>query len=168
MAEKGKPEKGRPAPARSSGSLRDFFIGLFVGIFLTAGTGWYLLVARKYPRVRHTWDLIDARMTAWHLRGADIQQELIRTGKVVRRQAREFGMNVADATGDARITTAIKAKLAVDRDLSAIGISVSTTDGHVTLAGAVPSHEQIGKAMLIVLETDGVREVTSTLQVKKR
>ncbi len=148
--------------------MRDFFIGLIVGAFLTAGTGWYFTVARKNPRVVHAWDAVDAKMTAWHLRGDDIKDELNRTGKVLRRQASEFGVAVANATSDAAITTKIKAKYAIDRDLSAFGISINTTDGRVTLAGNVTSHQQIGKAMLIALETDGVREVNSTLQVKSR
>ena len=148
--------------------MRDFFIGLIVGAFLTAGTGWYFTVARKNPRVVHAWDAVDAKMTAWHLRGDDIKDELSRTGKVLRRQASEFGVAVANASSDAAITAKIKAKYAIDHDLSAFGISVNTTDGRVTLAGNVTSHQQIGKAMLIALETDGVREVNSTLQVKSR
>lgn len=147
-------------------SVRDFFIGLIVGVFLTAATGWYFFVAREHPRVRYAWDLIEAKLSAWHLRGDDIREELSRTGKVLRRQAREAGSALADASTDAAITAKIKAKLALDRDLSALAISVNTTDGRVTLAGSVSSHDQIGKAMLIALETDGVREVISTLQVK--
>jgi len=147
--------------------MKDFFIGLIVGAFLTAGTGWYFAVARKDPRVAHAWDVVDAKMTAWHLRGDDIKDELSRTGKVLRRQAGEFGVAVANASSDAAITAKIKAKYAIDRDLSAFGISVNTTDGRVTLAGNVTSHQLIGKAMLIALEADGVREVNSTLQVKK-
>lgn len=146
--------------------MRDFFIGLAVGVLLSGSTVWYLAVARHNPRVKHTWDVIDAQLAAWHLRGDDIREELLRSGKVLRRQARVVGSAVADASSDAAITAKIKAKLAVDRDLSAFGISVNTTDGRVTLAGNVQSHDQIGKAMLIALETDGVREVNSTLQVK--
>jgi hyperosmotically inducible protein len=73
---------------------------------------------------------------------------------------------MASASSDTAITAKIKAKYAIERDLSVFGISVNTTDGRVTLAGNVTSHQQIGKAMLIALETDGVREVNSTLQVK--
>ena len=80
--------------------------------------------------------------------------------------ATEFGAAMASASSDTTITTKIKAKYAIERDLSMFGISVNTTDGRVTLAGNVTSHQQIGKAMLIALETDGVREVNSTLQVK--
>jgi len=147
--------------------MKDFFIGLLVGAFLTAGTGWYFFVARKDPRVTHAWNVVDARMAAWHLRGDDIKDELAHSGKVLRRSVREVGSAVASASADAAITGKIKAKYAVDRELSAFGISVNTTDGRVTLAGNVSSAKQIGKAMLVALETDGVREVNSTLQVKK-
>jgi hyperosmotically inducible protein len=100
------------------------------------------------------------------LKAEDIKEELARTGKVVRKKAKELGAAVADATADARITAAIKAKYAVDPDLSAWSISVNTTDGKVTLAGTVSSYERIEKAINIALETEGVREVVSTLQVK--
>src|SRR5438046_2949080 len=65
------------------------------------------------------------------LKAEDIKDELARTGKVVRKKAKELGAAVADATADARITAAIKAKYAVDPDLSAWKISVNTTDGKV-------------------------------------
>ena len=80
----------------------------------------------------------------------------------------EAGHAIADATADARITAAIKAKLVASRDLSALNISVNTTAGVVTLSGHVSSPENISKAMLLAMETDGVREVISTLQVKAK
>jgi osmotically-inducible protein OsmY len=36
------------------------------------------------------------------------------------------------------------------------------------LSGFVSSSEHIGKAILLAMETDGVREVLSTLQVKPK
>ncbi|MGQ9695827.1 MAG: BON domain-containing protein [Thermodesulfobacteriota bacterium] len=56
--------------------------------------------------------------------------------------------------------------LAADPDLSALSISVSTAAGRVTLSGTVGSPELIGKAVALALETEGVREVVSTLKVK--
>jgi hypothetical protein len=147
--------------------MKDFFVGLLVGALLTAGTGWYFFVARNDPRVGHAWDVLDARLTAWHLGSDDVRDELGRTGKVLRHQVRDFGATMASASSDATITAKIKAKYMTERDLSAFGISVNTTDGRVTLAGDVASHAQIGEATLIALETDGVREVNSTLQVKR-
>ena len=100
------------------------------------------------------------------IRTEDIKEELARTGKVVRKKARELGTAVAEGTADARITAAIKAKYAVESELSAWSISVNTTDGKVTLSGTVSSLENITKAMNLALDIDGVREVVSTLQVK--
>ncbi len=103
-----------------------------------------------------------------HIRPEDIKDELARSGQVVRRAATEAGHAIADATADARTTTAIKAKLIASQDLSALNISVNTTAGVVTLSGAVASPEDISKAILVAMQTDGVREVVSTLQVKPK
>jgi hyperosmotically inducible periplasmic protein len=99
------------------------------------------------------------------LRPEDIKDDLARTGKVIRRKAQEAGQAIADATADARTTAAIKAKFIANRDLSALSISVNSTAGVVTLSGTVNSPEDIGKAILLALETDGVTQVVSTLQV---
>jgi hyperosmotically inducible periplasmic protein len=96
----------------------------------------------------------------------DLREELARTGQVVREKAREIGARVADATSDARVTGAIKAKLVKEPSLSALSISVNTTDGVVTLSGRVQTHEDVKKAMDLALSTDGCNKVISTLQVK--
>jgi hypothetical protein len=111
-------------------------------------------------------DAVQDEVRVLHLRSDDIKEELARTGQVVRRKAQEAGRVIADATADARTTTAIKAKLVASRDLSALNISVNTTAGVVTLSGRVSSPEQVSKAMLLAMETEGVHEVISTLQVK--
>lgn len=98
-----------------------------------------------------------------HLRSEDIKDELARTGRVVRRKAGKAGQAVTDATADARITAAIKTKLVADHDLSTFNVSAYTTAGVVTFKGTVSSPEQIGKAMLLAMETAGVREVISEL-----
>lgn len=97
----------------------------------------------------------------------EIQDELKRSGRVIRRKAEEAGSAIKDATADARITAEIKSRYAVDNGLSALRISVNTTDGIVTLAGSAASAEEIKRAMSIALETEGVREVVSTIQVKQ-
>ena len=156
--------------------MRDFFIGLLTGVFLCALAGGYYAIHKK-PSVRHAQDItataferaadtVEAKLAAWHLTGDDIQRELTDTGKVVRRQMSDFGAAVADAAGDAKTTGKIKARFTLDKELSALGISVNTTDGRVTLSGNVASSKQISRAMVLALETDGVREVSSTLKVK--
>src|SRR5207302_5909068 len=88
---------------------------------------------------RSAGDAIQDKLRSLNLRTNDIREELSRSGQVIRRKAGEAGKAIADATADARVTAAIKAKLVADSELSALSISVNTTDGVVTLSGTVPS-----------------------------
>jgi len=152
---------------------------LLIGIVIGAAVVWVYTTKEGRSQARSTGeqiesatksarDTIQEKLKVLDLRSDDIKDELARTGQVVRRKAREAGQAVADATADARITAAIKGKLVANRDLSALSISVNTTGGIVTLSGTVSSPEDISKAMLVAMETDGVREVVSTLQVKSK
>ena len=149
---------------------------MFVGVVIGLGLGWYLTEGQRRKDIRQTQDKIaaDATRAAIAVRDAiadirteDIKEELARSGVVVRRRAQKIGGAIADTAANARITTIIKTKYAVDSKLSSLKISVDTTDGLVTLSGAVSSHEEIGRAIKVALETDGVREVVSTLQVRQ-
>jgi len=155
------------------------FLALLLGITLGAAAVWFYSTYRNDPRMRSaeqkvenaaqiTRDAAQEKLNALHLRPEDITDELARTGQVVRREARAAGHAIADGTADARVTGTIKAKLLASRDLSALNISVNTTAGVVTLSGFVASAEHISKAILLAIETDGVREVVSTLQVKPK
>lgn len=97
----------------------------------------------------------------------EIQAQLKESGRVIRKKAEQAGAAIKDATADARITAEIKSEFALDKELSALRISVNTTDGVVTLAGSASSAEEIKRAMNISLATEGVREVASTIQVKQ-
>jgi len=150
---------------------------LFVLALIGFAAFWYLTGARREESVQKAEeevaktavrlkDAIEDKLKNTSLRGDDIKEELARSGKVVRQLAKDVSAVVAEATVDARVTAAIKTKLVKDPDLSALSISVNTTYGVVTLSGTAPSYDAIGKAMLLAMETDGVREVISTLQVR--
>jgi hyperosmotically inducible protein len=154
-------------------------LALILGLALGAATVWYFGMGRNDARVqsftnqvetaaRSAGDALQEKLKTLKLSPEEVKDELAKTGQVVRRKAKEAGQAIADATADARITTAVKAKLLANRDLSGFSISVNTTDGVVTLSGAVPSIEAISKAMLVAMETDGVKEVISALQVKSK
>ncbi len=157
--------------------MREFFMGLLSGLLLAAVTGWYWFVGRKTEPVQHAQvkvateielmvDKMEAKLDAFELRGSDIKEDLAHTGQVMRRNVRAFGAGVVDATTDTRITATVKAKLIANKELSGWNIAVSTSESRVTLSGTVETHDQIGKAMLVAMETAGVREVMSTLKVK--
>ena len=152
-------------------------LALVVGVIIGAAAFWYVNTHEGRSRVQSAGDQLEnaaksardavqEKLRVLDLRTNDIKDELARTGEVIRRKARETGQAIADATADARITTTIKAKLVKEQDLSALSISVNTTAGVVTLSGSVPSAEAISKAMLVAMDTDGVSEVISTLQIK--
>ena len=153
------------------------FLVLVLGIALGGAALWFYTNYRHDPRVQSAGEKVETaaksvhdaatnQLQVLHLRPEDIKDELGRTGRVIRRAATDAGHAIADATADARVTAAIKAKLIASRDLSALRISVNTTAGVVTLSGSVASPEHIGKAILLAMQTDGVREVVSTLQVQ--
>lgn len=153
------------------------FLALVVGVLLGAAALWFYNSNRDRPSVqaaeaqignaaKSAQAALEDKLRSLNLRTNDFKEELARTGQIVRRKARETGQAIADATADARITATIKGKIIANRDLPTLSISVNTTQGIVTLSGAVASSEDISKVMLLAYETDGVREVISTLQIK--
>jgi len=150
---------------------------ILVGIVLGGAAVW-IYTTREGKSALHTTgeqientaksarDTVQEKLRVLDLKPDQVKDDLARTGKVIRRTAREAGQAIADATADARITAAIKTKLLANRDLSAMSISVNTTGGIVTLSGTVLTTEDISKAMLLAMETEGVTEVVATLQVK--
>jgi osmotically-inducible protein OsmY len=151
---------------------------LVVGVLLGAGAVWFYGTRQGKSTIQSTGEQIESatksardavqeKLRVLDLRPEQVKEDLAKTGQVVRRKAREAGQTIADSTADARITTAIKTKLVANRDLSALSISVNTTGGVVTLSGTVTSPEDISKAMMLAMDVDGVREVVSTVQVKR-
>src|SRR5574341_584563 len=113
---------------------------LIVVVALILGVVW-LIQNRKAPSQQDVRAGVDSvvRETKEDVSALDkklavpeISEELKRTGRVVRRKARQAADKLADATEGAETTAAIKAKLALVPKLSALYISVNTTYGRVT------------------------------------
>lgn len=66
---------------------------------------------------------------------------------------------------DTVITTKVKTELAQDKSTSATDINVDTTNGIVTLSGAVASEAERAKAELNARTVKGVVEVENNLRV---
>ncbi len=166
--------------------MRAFFNGLVLGIIFGALAYWYIQKkANEHPQAEQRYeqaaavtasnatvtahsasDALQAKLDALGLNTGQISDELNRTGEVVRRKAMDIGDAAATAASDARAVTEIKAKYAMDSSLSVWKISVSCSQGHVKLSGTVSSPQDIGKAIAAAMDADGVRDVTSTIQVK--
>lgn len=155
--------------------MRKLLAGFILGIALTIAAIWFYGDKNRSAHeakeevknaATETKEYVRDKMDSLNLTPENIKDEMARTGKVIRSKAENLGNKIADATADARITTTIKAKLVANPDLSALAISVNTTDGRVTLSGTVASPERIAEAIQLAYNVDGVREVISTLQVK--
>ena len=152
--------------------MKNFIRGLVSGLVLAA-VGVVLILLFWEPKpgampaevLSSGLESLQGKLEALQLRAEDIREDLDQTGSVVRRRARELAASTADEVSDARISATLKAKLARDPGLSAWAVAVSTTDGNVTLSGRVDTAEQVGRAMLLALETQGVGTVMSTLTV---
>ncbi len=104
-------------------------------------------------------DSVSAKLREWNLTPDEIRRDLAETGRIVRSKTRVAGERIDDA----RIVTVIKAKYVLDRDLSALAITVNCRDGQVTLTGTVDSPDLIGRAVALALDTDGVNHVEADL-----
>ncbi len=75
-----------------------------------------------------------------------------------------------DSTGevvsDSWITTKVKSDLAVEKDVSAMNISVKTVDGVVTLSGKASSQAEADKAVRVAGQINGVKSVVNNLDVR--
>jgi len=168
--------------------MRGFFNGLIVGIILGAVGFWFVQKkAREHPEAQQRYqqsaeqfrssaddaahnlsDAMRAKLDTLDLQTDQIKDELARGGEIIRHKAHDIGGKAADAASDTRAVAEIKAEYAKDPTLSAWNISVTCNQGHVKLSGTVQSPEDIGKAVALALDADGVRDATSTLVVKPK
>ena len=75
--------------------------------------------------------------------------------------------DVSDKVKDAAITTAVNAKLAQDKSLSALRIDVDTVGGRVSLRGTAPDPAARERATTLASAVDGVVSVDNQLVVGK-
>jgi hyperosmotically inducible protein len=97
-------------------------------------------------------------------------EKLARETEGVRRVINDITIgdrDLGDRASDTAITTAIKAKITGDGDLSPFNINVDTKDGVVTLRGTVKSMDSKQEAEEIARNTDGVKQVQNMLEVEE-
>ena len=116
------------------------------------------------------------------LRGVEGPREVIGTsGEAVARDAgetvRQAGATARDKTAHAadatmralengRLTTKIKAKMALDDSVKALDLNIDTQNGVVTLMGEVRSEADRQRALALARETEGVTKVVDQLKVR--
>jgi hyperosmotically inducible periplasmic protein len=74
---------------------------------------------------------------------------------------------VKETVADGRLTTKIKAKMALDDHVKARRIDVTTNGSTVTLTGTVASAAEHDRAVRLARETDGVTQVVDRLRIER-
>jgi hyperosmotically inducible protein len=69
---------------------------------------------------------------------------------------------------DTVITTKVKSALLADSDIKGLDVSVETSQGVVSLSGAVNNQTQIDRAAKIASGVEGVVSVLNNLTIKKQ
>jgi hyperosmotically inducible protein len=76
------------------------------------------------------------------------------------------GETTGEYVDDSMLTTKVKAALLAEKNLKSLDISVESTDGVVTLSGAVVSSAQIKQAVDVAKHVKGVKDVHNSLTLK--
>lgn len=102
--------------------------------------------------------------------GAEPAREEGATAREVGNTAREKTAEAADATmraiEDGRLTTKIKAKMALDDSVKALNLNVDTKDAVVTVQGEVRSEAERQRALALARETAGVKQVIDEMRIR--
>ena len=101
--------------------------------------------------------------------GQQIDQTADKAGQVAT-DVKESASRTAESTGeymdDSAITAKVKWAILKDPDLKTLEISVVTTDGVVSLTGAVDSQQSIDRAAGVARDIPAVKSVENHLTVK--
>ena len=94
-----------------------------------------------------------------------VENNIVVDAEAAKSKAEKSSESLMDNISDAKITTVIKSKMAVNGHLSALDIDVDTDEREVKLSGKVESEELRELAQLIAENTSGVESVENELVV---
>ncbi|HVS53999.1 MAG TPA: BON domain-containing protein [Opitutaceae bacterium] len=112
---------------------------------------------------------VTTHITEWRLAPAEIQTDLTNGTTIVRTKDNVVGAPTGH-TDDSLLVTMVKGKLQADSQLSsaAAKIDVEAHNGEVTLKGTAASADQVGRAIALALNTEGVTKVSSQLKLEAK
>jgi hyperosmotically inducible protein len=108
---------------------------------------------------------IDAGIERTQEAASQVKQDAQAAGNDIKQEASQAGTAIADSAADTTITAKVKTALAADGQLSAMSISVNTTNKVVTLTGPAPTQADSDRATSLAQAVEGVTEVRNQLTV---
>jgi len=107
---------------------------------------------------------INTRIAEWRLGAAEVQGDVDGGVTIVRRMESVPGTPNGN-NDDASITTQVKGKLQADAEVSTAMVDVQAYAGEVTLKGTADTAAQVGHAIALALDTQGVTKVSADIKV---
>jgi hyperosmotically inducible periplasmic protein len=110
---------------------------------------------------------VSARITEWRLSSQDIQADLAADRDIVRTRTAAVGAPTGKIDKDT-LQSAVEGRIKADANLSNLKLDVNAKgDGEIQLEGKALTADQVGRAIALALDTDGVTKVTSKIDLDK-
>jgi osmotically-inducible protein OsmY len=107
-----------------------------------------------------------ARVMEWKLTANDINADLAAHRDIVR--TKEASGAATGSMDRSVVKSAVEGRIKADSDLAALKLDVNPKgNGEVQLEGKAQTADQVGKAIALALDTDGVTKVTSKIKLDK-
>lgn len=107
-----------------------------------------------------------ARMAQWKLNPSDIQADLDQNREIVRSKD-EVGAPTGKSDKKV-IESLVQGRLQADSDIAALKLDVDADkNGEVKLSGKAHSADEVGRAIALALDTEGVTRVSSKIKLDK-
>jgi osmotically-inducible protein OsmY len=111
---------------------------------------------------------IDSAMASAQQKIDSAKNDVQQGAAEAKRDVKEAVNDAKNSVNDATITASVNAKLAADKELSALRINVDTVDGRVALRGTAPTPAARDRATQLASAVDGVRSVENQLVVSSK
>lgn len=111
---------------------------------------------------------IDSAMSKAEQKIESAKDKMDQGATEAKRDVKDATADAKNAVNDATITASVNAKLASDKELSALRINVDTVDGRVALRGSAPTPSARDRATQLASAVDGVRSVENQLVISSK
>jgi hyperosmotically inducible protein len=127
-----------------------------------------LAACDRGPQERTAGQKIDKQMSRAEQKIESAKNEMQQGAAEAKRDIKDAANDAKNAVSDATITASVNAKLAGDKELSALRINVDTVDGKVALRGSAPTATARDRATQLASAVDGVRSVENQLVISSK
>lgn len=134
-------------------------------IILATSAAAFALVACGAKEDTTVGQKLDGAIEQTEQAAATTQENLQGAATDMKREGEAAMDSVSDSAIDLAITAKVKAALAADDKLSAVGINVDTVNAVVSLEGPAPTMEDAERATVLAKAVEGVIEVKNMLTV---